>query len=136
MKFAVIGGDARAGWLAAQLAAEGHSVRSYALEKAALPQRIVQCGSVEACVYGADWVILGVPAEKNGAVSTPLSIQRIQTEDLLTALHRRKRRPHGGGGGRASDRGEPAQSLERQSPRDRLGAYRLAACPATQSARL
>ena len=86
MKFAVIGGDARAGWLAAQLAAEGHSVRSYALEKAALPQRIVQCGSVEACVYGADWVILGVPAEKNGAVSTPLSIQRIQTEDLLTAL--------------------------------------------------
>ena len=86
MKFAVIGGDARAGWLAALLAGEGHSVRSYALEKAALPQRISPCSSVEACVYGADWVILGVPAEKNGAVSTPLSIQRIQTEDLLTAL--------------------------------------------------
>ena len=36
MKFAVIGGDARAGWLAALLAGEGHSVRCYALEKAAL----------------------------------------------------------------------------------------------------
>ena len=86
MKFAVIGGDARAGWLAALLAGEGHSVRSYALEKAALPQRISPCSSVEACVYGADWVILGVPAEKNGSVSTPLSIQHIRTEDLLTAL--------------------------------------------------
>ena len=86
LKFAVIGGDARAGWLAALLAGEGHSVRCYALEKAALPQRVSPCGSVEACVYGADWVILGVPAEKNGALTTPLSIQRIQTEDLLTAL--------------------------------------------------
>jgi len=86
MKFAVIGGDARAGWLAAQLAAQGHSVRCFALEKAALPQRITPCSSVEACVYGADWVVLGVPAEKNGAVCTPLSIQHIQTEDLLTAL--------------------------------------------------
>ena len=86
MKFAVIGGDARAGWLAALLAGEGHSVRCYALEKAALPQRISPCSSVEACVYGADWVILGVPAEKNGAVSAPLSLQHIQLEDLLTAL--------------------------------------------------
>ena len=41
---------------------------------------------MEACVYGADWVILGVPAEKNGAVSAPLSLQHIQLEDLLTAL--------------------------------------------------
>ena len=86
MKFAVIGGDARAGWLAALLAGDGHTVRSFALEKAALPQRIIQCSSPDACVYGADWVLLGVPAEKDGEVLAPLSVQRIRTEELLTAL--------------------------------------------------
>lgn len=86
MKFAIVGGDARAGWLAALLAAEGHSVRSYALEKAALPQRITPCSSLEASVYGADWVIVGIPAEKNGELNAPLSVRRIQAEELLTAL--------------------------------------------------
>ena len=86
MKFAVIGGDARAGWLAALLSGDGHTVRCYALEKAALPQRILQCSSVEACAYGADWVIVGVPAEKNGVLNTPLSVQKLRLEELLTAL--------------------------------------------------
>ena len=86
LKFAVIGGDARAGWLAALLSGDGHTVRCYALEKAALPQRIVQCSSVEACVYGADWVIVGVPAEKSGALNTPLSVQKLGMEELITAL--------------------------------------------------
>ena len=86
MKFAVIGGDARSAWLAALLAADGHSLRVYALEKAAMPQRITQCSSPEACVYGADWVITGTPAEKNGELIAPLSVQKLQTEELLTAL--------------------------------------------------
>ena len=86
MKCAVIGGDARAGWLAALLNADGHTVRSFALEKAALPQRVIQCSSLAACVYGADWVIVGLPAEKNGQLTAPLSVQKIQTEELLTAL--------------------------------------------------
>lgn len=86
MKFAVIGGDARAGWLAALLSGDGHTVRCYALEKAALPQRVLPCSSLDACVYGADWVIVGIPAEKNGLVSTPLSVQKLSTEELLTAL--------------------------------------------------
>ena len=86
MKFAVIGGDARAGWLAALLNGDGHTVRCFALEKAALPQRIIQCSSMDACVYGADWVIVGIPAEKNGALNTPLSVQKLKTEELLTAL--------------------------------------------------
>ena len=86
LKFAVIGGDARAGWLAALLAGDGHTVRSFALEKAALPQRVVPCSSLDACVYGADWVLLGLPAEKDGEVLSPLSVQRIRTEELLTAL--------------------------------------------------
>ena len=86
MKFAVIGGDARAGWLAALLGGDGHTVRCYALEKAALPQRIMQCSSVEACAYGADWVIVGIPAEKGGVLNTPLSVQKLSAEELITAL--------------------------------------------------
>ena len=86
MKFAVIGGDARAGWLAALLNGDGHTVRCFALEKAALPQRILQCSSPEACVYGADWVIVGIPAERNGMLNTPLSVQKLKMEELLTAL--------------------------------------------------
>ena len=86
MKFAVIGGDARAGWLAALLNGDGHTVRCFALEKAALPQRILQCSSAEACVYGADWVIAGIPAEKNGILNTPLSVQKLRTEELLSAM--------------------------------------------------
>lgn len=86
MKFAVIGGDARSAWLAALLAGDGHGVRCWALEKAALPQRIAQCSSPEACAYGADWVVLGVPAERDGALLTPLSVQRLGAEELIAAL--------------------------------------------------
>lgn len=86
LKFAVIGGDARAGWLAALLNGDGHTVRCFALEKAALPQRVTQCSSPEACAYGADWVIVGIPAERNGLLNTPLSVQKLKTEELLTAL--------------------------------------------------
>ena len=86
MKFAVVGGDARAGWLAALLNGDGHTVRCYALEKAALPQRVTQCSSLDACVYGADWVIVGIPAEKGGALNMPLSVQKLSAEELLTAL--------------------------------------------------
>ena len=86
MKFAVIGGDARSAWLAALLAGDGHAVRTFALEKAALPQRIAQCSSPEACAYGADWVLLGVPAEKDGVISAPLSVQKLTPGELLTAL--------------------------------------------------
>lgn len=86
MKFAVIGGDARSAWLAALLASDGHGVRCYALEKAALPQKIAQCSSPEACVYGADWVLLGVPAEKDGELLTPLSVRKLSSDELLAAL--------------------------------------------------
>ena len=86
MKFALIGGDARMGWLAALLAEEGHGVRCFALEKAALPRPIPQCGSPEGCVYGADWVLLPVPAEREGKLNAPLSVQRPAMPELLAAL--------------------------------------------------
>ena len=85
MKFALIGGDARSAGLAALLAGEGHGVRCYALEKAALPPKF-SVGSPEACTYGADWVVLGVPAERSGRLLTPLSVQEVTTQELLTAL--------------------------------------------------
>lgn len=85
MKFALIGGDARSAGLAALLAGEGHGVRCYALEKAALPPKF-SVGSPEACTYGADWVVLGVPAERSGRLLTPLSVREVTIQELLPAL--------------------------------------------------
>ena len=85
LQFALVGGDARAAWLARLLAGEGQRVRCYALEKAGLPPKLC-AGSLEACVYGADWVVLGVPAERQGRLLTPLSVQEIETAELLASL--------------------------------------------------
>jgi len=85
LQFALVGGDARAAWLARILAGEGQRVRCFALEKAGLPPKFC-AGSLEGCVYGADWVVLGVPAEKQGRLLTPLSVQELETAELLAAL--------------------------------------------------
>ena len=86
MKFAVIGGDRRSVLLCRMLAQDGHRVHSYALERAELPEEIPRAGCLEAALYGADCVVLPLPAEKNGQLTAPLSVQKIQTEELLTAL--------------------------------------------------
>ena len=70
MKFAVIGGDRRAVLLCSMLARDGHRVQSFALEKAELPGEIPKAGCLQGCVYGADCVILPVPAE-NTSTSYP-----------------------------------------------------------------
>ena len=82
----VIGGDRRQAALCAILAREGCRVRCFALEKAALPLKAEQAGCLESCVYGADWVLLGVPSEKNGLLNTPLSVQSIPMEELIAVL--------------------------------------------------
>ena len=71
MKFAVIGGDRRAVLLCSMLARDGHRVQSFALEKAELPGEIPKAGCLQGCVYGADCVILPVPAEKGGFLNAP-----------------------------------------------------------------
>ena len=86
MRFAVVGGDRRSALLCALLAADGHRVYTYALENAALPAEIPGSGCLQGCVYGADCVVLGVPAEKGGVISTPLGEEPLETERLMDAL--------------------------------------------------
>ena len=80
LQVAVIGGDKRQVSLCALLAREGHRVRCFALEKAALPLKAEQAGCLLSCVYGAEWVLLGIPSEKGGTVFAPLSVQTITME--------------------------------------------------------
>lgn len=86
MKFAILGGDRRSAHLAELLKLDGHSVHTYCLEKAGLSPAIPAAGCLQGAVYGADWIILPVPAEKKGMLSTPLSAQKLSMEELLAAL--------------------------------------------------
>ena len=86
MRVAVIGGDRRAALLAELLLREGHQVRSFALEKAALPAEIPRDSCLQSCVYGADCVLLPVPAEKGALLNAPLSNESLSLETLWASL--------------------------------------------------
>ena len=86
MKFAVVGGDERSARLCRLLSADGHKVSSYALERAALPSGVQRAGCIQACVYGADCVILPVPAERAGVLVSPLSGEHVPMAELIPAL--------------------------------------------------
>ena len=86
MKFAVIGGDKRSALLCTLLAKEGHRVYTFALEKAELPAEIPKAHCLQGCVYGADCVILPVPAENGRMLNAPLSEERLSVEELIAAL--------------------------------------------------
>ncbi len=86
MKFAILGGDSRAAALCTLLAEDGHKVNTYCLEKAHPPPEIPAEGCLQSAVYGADWVLLPSPAEKAGMLSTPLSAQSLEMEELICAL--------------------------------------------------
>ena len=86
LRYAIIGGDARAVCLARLLLEEGHRVHSYALEKAVLPGQISKEDSLQAAVYGADCVVLPVPAERSGLLNAPLSEESRSLTEILEAL--------------------------------------------------
>lgn len=86
MRIAVIGGDRRSALLCAMLAGDGHRVQTFAMEKAALPEEIPKAGCLQGCVYGADCVILPVPAESGGLINTPLSNETLAASTLTEAL--------------------------------------------------
>lgn len=86
MKFAVVGGDRRSALLCALLSRDGHKVYSFALEKAELPEEVPRAGCLQGCVYGADCVILPVPAEKGGLLNSPLSSETLRMPELIGAL--------------------------------------------------
>ena len=86
MRVAVVGGDRRSALLAGLLLRDGHRVQSFALEKAELPAEIPRESCLQACVYGADCVLLPVPAEKGPLLNTPLANQPLPLEELWAAL--------------------------------------------------
>ena len=86
MRFAVVGGDRRSVLLAGLLLREGHRVRSFALERAELPAEIPKDSALQACVYGADAVLLPVPAERGPLLNAPLAAQPLSLEELWAAL--------------------------------------------------
>lgn len=86
MKFAVVGGDRRSELLCSLLDADGHRVSSFALERARLPSAVLKAGCLQGCVYGADCVVLPVPAESGGLVNTPLSDGVLNMGETLGAL--------------------------------------------------
>ena len=86
LQLAVIGGDRRQVSLCELLSRQGHRVRCYALEKAALPLKTEQAGCLQSCVYGAEWVLLGVPSEKAGLLNAPLSVQTVSMAELINVL--------------------------------------------------
>ena len=86
MKYAVIGGDRRSAALAELLHADGHRVRTFALERAALSPEIGRESCLQGCVYGADCVLLPCPAEMGGCLAAPLSEESIPMPRLLEGL--------------------------------------------------
>lgn len=86
MKFAVIGGDLRSALLCSMLAADGHRVYCYALEKAELPPAVAKAGCLQGCVYGADCIVLPCPSEKGGLLNAPFAAENHRMAEICSAL--------------------------------------------------
>lgn len=83
-KFSVIGGDMRQAKLAESLSASGYDVCTYALEYAAVNNRVVTAPSLSEAVTGADCIILPLPAfDENGGITSPLSGKRPTMGELM-----------------------------------------------------
>lgn len=86
LKYAIIGGDRRTVLLAEALARDGKTVHCYAAEKAEI-DGCVQCACLLSCLYGAECVLLPIPAEKGGAINAPLSDKRLSTAEIAASLN-------------------------------------------------
>jgi dipicolinate synthase subunit A len=87
MIFAVIGGDMRQAKLAEMLAADGHRVSTFAIDKLRLENGVTQQTSVKEAVEQADCVILPLPiTSREGLLNAPLSSGIHTTLEILSAL--------------------------------------------------
>ena len=87
MKFAVIGGDMRQAKLSELLAADGHAVSAFAIDKIRLCEGVKQTDIAKTAVQGADCVILPLPmASKDGLINAPLSGGLHTTQEALSVL--------------------------------------------------
>ena len=89
MKLSFVGGDMRIVSLASGFHRDGHEVCSFALENAP-PFDGLSCSlSLEACVAGADCIVLPLPLTNlHGGLNAPLSSRNISPMELLEALPR------------------------------------------------
>ena len=89
MNFAVIGGDMRNAKLSELLAADGHAVSVFAIDKLRLEGKITQGDTVKDTVSGADCVILPLPLttrDESGILNTPLSNGLHTIHEAMSAL--------------------------------------------------
>jgi len=87
MKFAVIGGDMRQAKLAELLAADGHSVLTFAIDKIRLEGNVMQKTLVREAVDDAACVIMPLPVtSREGMLNAPLSNGLYTTREVFSAL--------------------------------------------------
>jgi dipicolinate synthase subunit A len=87
MNFAAIGGDMRQAKLAELLAADGHTVSSFALDKIRLEGGVKQTDLVKEAVEEAGCVILPLPVtSREGMLNAPLSGGLHTTREILSVL--------------------------------------------------
>jgi len=87
MKFAVIGGDMRQAKLAELLAADGHNVSAFAIDKIRLENGVTQQTSVRDAVESACCVVLPLPiTSKEGLLNAPLSTGIHTIREIFAAL--------------------------------------------------
>ena len=86
MKFAVTGGDMRQAKLAELLAADGHEVAAFAIDRTRL-SGVSQAETVRNAVRGAQCVILPLPASTGeGILNAPLSAGTHTVREVLSAV--------------------------------------------------
>ena len=87
MRFAVLGGDMRQAKLAELLAADGHIVSTFAIDKIRLNSTITQEVSLKDAVESVGCVILPLPVTtRENMLNTPLSCDMHTMREIFTAL--------------------------------------------------
>lgn len=87
MKFAVIGGDMRQARLAELLAADGHGVATFALDKIDLAGNVNTADTAAEAICGAECVIMPLPLQSRpGVLSTPLADGVFTVEEILAEV--------------------------------------------------
>lgn len=82
--FAVVGGDMRQAHLAELLAADGHTVHAYALEKYTFSPAVIRAFDFQELTSRIDCVILPLPiAGEAGTLNTPLSLNTYLLEEIF-----------------------------------------------------
>ena len=84
LKLAIVGGDERQAYLARLAQADGHSVRTFALERA---ENVPRSPDLASCLMGADAVLLPVPVTQGeNLLRAPLSDTKTDIMQVLDAI--------------------------------------------------